>query len=133
MNPKYKKSQQYIYRQMEEAKYQQLHNQPFNLYSRINIFIHEKDIGYPRFCSQLATKPRIDLNDEKSDSTDSSTVTSDNDESIHRNAVINDEFLDTIGEGNTCAIAVSHQNRIKTILENFTNYMKKWENPKSDY
>jgi len=34
-----------------------------NLYSWINIFIHEKDIGYTRFCRLLwkATKPRIDL------------------------------------------------------------------------
>jgi hypothetical protein len=32
-----------------------------NLYLRINIFIREKNIGFPWFCSLLATKPQIDL------------------------------------------------------------------------
>ena len=32
-----------------------------NLYSCINIFMHEKDMGYPDFCIQMDTKTRIDL------------------------------------------------------------------------
>jgi hypothetical protein len=32
-----------------------------NLFSGINVFMHEKDIGNPHFCINLDTKTRIDL------------------------------------------------------------------------
>jgi hypothetical protein len=32
-----------------------------NLFSVINIFMHEKDIGNPRFCIKTDTKTQIDL------------------------------------------------------------------------